>query len=125
MLLIGYRLINKKVIDNGLLALGRGGDGSFCRTIQLTSIQVHPIGGFARTHLDRSRRSLKKLQLHIIMPQRIYKAHYDYQNFSSLANGVYLIAITKQIPLGNGNSPITDTITVMGVGPRSAGQYRF
>ena len=51
------------MIDSGLLALGRGGDGRFCCTIQLTSIQVHSIGGFARTHLDRSRRSLKKLKL--------------------------------------------------------------
>ena len=29
------------------------------------------------------------------MPQRIYKPHYDYQNFSSLANGVYFIAVTR------------------------------
>ena len=28
-------------------------------------------------------------------PQHIYKPHYDYQNFFSLANGVYLIAVTK------------------------------
>ena len=29
------------------------------------------------------------------LSQRIYKPHYDYQNFSSLANGVYFIAVTK------------------------------
>ena len=28
-------------------------------------------------------------------PQRNYKPHYDYQNFSSLANGVYFIAVAK------------------------------
>ena len=31
----------------------------------------------------------------VLLPQRIYKPHYDYQNFSSLANGVYFIAVTK------------------------------
>ena len=30
-----------------------------------------------------------------LLLQRIYKSHYDYQNFSSLANGVYFIAVTK------------------------------
>ena len=61
------------MIDIGLLALGRGGDGRFCRTIQLTSIQVHPIGGFARTHLDRSRRSLKKIQLKLSFSKKATK----------------------------------------------------
>ena len=31
------------------------------------------------------------------VPQRFYKPHYDYQNFSSLANGVYFIAVTNAL----------------------------
>ena len=49
------------------------------------------------------------------MPQVIYKPHCHYQNFSPLANGVYLIVIINRTPLPNGNCPITDPITEMGV----------
>ena len=47
------------------------------------------------------------------MLKRTYKSHY--QNFSPLANGLYLIATTNKTPLCNGNRPITDPITEMGV----------
>ena len=40
-----------------------------------------------------------------------------YQNFSPLANGLYHIVITNEFPLRNGNCPITDPITEMGVAP--------
>ena len=38
-----------------------------------------------------------------------------YQNFSPLANVVYLIAIINKTPLRNGNCPIMNLITKMGV----------
>ena len=40
------------------------------------------------------------------MPQVIYKPHCHYQNFSPLANGVYLIAIINKTPLPNETNPI-------------------
>ena len=49
------------------------------------------------------------------MPQVIYKSHCHYQNFSTLANGLYLIATTNKTLLRNGNCLITDPITEMGV----------
>ena len=49
------------------------------------------------------------------MPQVIYKPHCHYQNFSPLANGLYLIAIINKTPLHNGNYPIMDPIADMGV----------
>jgi hypothetical protein len=55
------------------------------------------------------------------MPQVIYKPHCHYQNFSPLANGLYLIATTNKTPLRSGNCPITDPITKMGVA-RTVGQ---
>ena len=45
----------------------------------------------------------------------INKPHCHYQNFSPLANGLYLIATTNKTPLHNGNFPITDPITKKGV----------
>ena len=45
----------------------------------------------------------------------IYKPHCHYQNFSPLANVLYLTATTNKTPLRNGNCPITDSITKMGV----------
>ena len=45
----------------------------------------------------------------------IYKSHCPYQDFSPLANGLYLIVITNETPLRNGNCPITDPITEKGV----------
>ena len=49
------------------------------------------------------------------MPQVIYKPHCHYQNFSVLTNGLYLIVITNKTLFRNGNCPITDPITEMGV----------
>ena len=57
-------------------------------------------------------------------PQVIYKPNCHYQNFSPLANGVYLIATTNKTPLRNGNCPITDPITEMGVA-HTVGLYTF
>ena len=48
-------------------------------------------------------------------PQVIYKPHCHSQNFSPLANGVYLIAIINKTTLGNGNCPITNVIAEMRV----------
>ena len=48
-------------------------------------------------------------------PQVIYKPHCHYQNFFPLANGLYLIATTNKTPLRNGNCPVTNLITKMGV----------
>ena len=59
----------------------------------------------------------------ITMPQVIYKPHCHYQNFSPLANGVYLIAIINKTPLRNGNCPITGPLAEMGVA-HTVGQYR-
>ena len=50
-----------------------------------------------------------------IHPQVIYKPHCLYQNFSPLANGLYFIATTNKTPLRNGNCPVTNPITEMGV----------
>ena len=50
-----------------------------------------------------------------IWSKGICKTHYGQQNFSSFAFGVYFIVINKKIPLYNGNSPITDPITEIGV----------
>ena len=47
--------------------------------------------------------------------QVIYKPRCHYQNFSPLANWVYFIAIIYKTPLHNGNCPITNLITEMGV----------
>ena len=66
-------------------------------------------------YLVKTFRENPREQLWDKCPQRFYKTHYDYQNFYALANGVYLIAVTKQTPLRNRKSPITDPITVMGV----------
>ena len=41
--------------------------------------------------------------------------HCHYQIFSPLANGVYLIAIINKTSLCNGNCPIMNLITEMGV----------
>ena len=43
------------------------------------------------------------------------KPHYGIQDFTPLANGVYFTVIIKKTPSCNGNSPITDPITEMGV----------
>ena len=53
----------------------------------------------------------------------IYKPHCHYQNFSPLANGVYIILIINKTPLRNGNWPITDPITEMGVA-HTVGQWQ-
>jgi hypothetical protein len=53
--------------------------------------------------------------MYLAEPQVIYKPHCHYQNFSPLANGVYLIAIINKPSLRNGNYPITDPIAEMGV----------
>ena len=45
----------------------------------------------------------------------IYKPHCDYHNFPPLANGLYLISTTNKTLLRNGNCPVTDPITEMGV----------
>ena len=58
------------------------------------------------------------LQVYLIIltyPQVIYNPHCHYQNFSPLANGLYFTVITNKTPLRNGNCPITDPITEMGV----------
>ena len=52
---------------------------------------------------------------HPLSGQVIYKLHCHYQNFSPLANGLYLIATTNKTPLRNGNCPIMDPITEMAV----------
>ena len=49
------------------------------------------------------------------MPQVMYKPRCHYQNYSPLANGVYLIAIINKTPMCNGNCPITNLITEMRV----------
>ena len=49
------------------------------------------------------------------MPHVFYKPNCHYQNFSPLANGVYPIVINNKTPLQNGNCPITNLITEMGV----------
>jgi hypothetical protein len=41
----------------------------------------------------------------------IYKPHCHNQNFSPLANGLYLITTTNKTLKRNGNCPITDPIT--------------
>ena len=49
------------------------------------------------------------------LAQVIYKPHCHYQNFSPLTNRVYLIAIIDKTPLRNGNCPVINLITQMGV----------
>ena len=49
------------------------------------------------------------------MSEGMCKPHYINQDFSPLYNAVYFIEIIKQNPLHNGNSPITDPITKIGV----------
>ena len=49
------------------------------------------------------------------LPQVIYKPHCHYQNFSPLANGLYLIATTNKTPMYNANCPVMEHITKMGV----------
>ena len=54
----------------------------------------------------------------------IYKPHCHYQNVSTLANRVYLIAIINKTPLRNRNCPITNLIIKMGVA-HTVGPYRL
>ena len=49
------------------------------------------------------------------LPQRTYKPHKGYHDFSPFSNGVYFIAIVSKSTLHNGTRPITDLITKMGV----------
>ena len=53
--------------------------------------------------------------VHTTEPQVTYKLHCHYQNVSPLANRVYLITIVNKTPLRNGNCPVTNLITEMGV----------
>ena len=65
--------------------------------------------------LPKSQQNYFKDFCPITWPQVIYKPHCHYQNFSPLANGVYLKAIINKTLLRNGNCPITNLITKMGV----------
>ena len=56
------------------------------------------------------------------MPQVVYKPHCHYKNFSLLANGLYFIVTTNKTLLRNGNCPIMDPITELGVA-HTVGQY--
>ena len=62
---------------------------------------------------------LQKNKVTTYIPARRYvqlcKPHYGNQEFFPLVNGVYFSVIIKKTALSNGNSPITDPFTEMGV----------
>ena len=51
----------------------------------------------------------------MILPHSMYIPHYGNHDFSPLADDVYRILIINKTPLCNGNCPIMDPITKMGI----------
>ena len=103
----------------GITPLSRNIQGSIDKVLPCKLVFLENIGHELNLRwLKTDRRTELSHNLNFFpqtLSEGMCKTHYGKQNFSSFAFRVYFIVINTKTPLCNGNRPITDPITEIGV----------